>query len=119
MKETELVAALNDHDGLIIKCIREEIKFDDFDKSYNSFYHHWALDGHESNFKEQQLLAKYANRIEIHRRVWDEILIYVCSDANAHLDEYRDAGRFGHMEAVRRMQKIAQETDLHDNGPAC
>ena len=100
--------------ALIAKCVRGEINFGDFDISYNSFYHRCALDGNEANYKEQRLLSGHAARIEIHRRIWDEILIHVCSDENAELDEYRDTGRFGSAEAVRRLLEIAEENHLLD-----
>lgn len=116
MKEPELVAALDDHDELILKCVRGELTFEEFDLKYNSFYHSKALDGQEANYAEIRILTKHASRIELHRRVWDEILIHVCTDEKAQLEEYRNSGRFGHTEAVERLRKLAEDAGILGDG---
>lgn len=62
-----------------------------------------ALDGHESDDEERDLLAKHAQRIA---RI-DEALDAareLCSEADAQTQIYQQAGRYGADEAARRLR---------------
>ena len=112
MTEKELLSALDEHDMLVGACVRGDLDFTSFVTRYDTFYHRWALDGHESDNQELQLLAKYVARVDVHRRVYDEILTNLCSDEDAENLDYRKAGRFGSDEGNRRLRRLAQEVGL-------
>ncbi len=62
-----------------------------------------ALDGHESDDEERDLLAKHAQRIA---RI-DEALAAaggLCSEEDARREIYQKAGRYGADEAARRLR---------------
>lgn len=105
--EAHLIDSLGHHDDLIRQCVQGHLSFDDFCSEYHDYYAFYALDGHESDEEERKLLEKHEKRIEPHRIVAEEILAGVCSDADAQLEIYQRAGRFGSAEAVRRLRELA------------
>jgi hypothetical protein len=107
LSESELLAALDHHDNLVCKCAAGELPFSDFCVSYDNFYFAYALDGHEYDRAGQALLAKLAGRVAPHQAIAENILPRVCADADAALDVYRRAGRFGSAEAVKRLKLVA------------
>lgn len=104
--ESELLAILEQHDGLVKRCLRGEMGFWEFCDAYHDFYAYYALDGHESDEAERLLLEKHAARIEPHRAIAYEILGNVCSDEDAGLESYTAAGRFGSKEAMKRLRNV-------------
>ena len=111
--ESELTSILEFYDRLIRDCVSGSISFDQFLKQYDSFYMSHALDGHESDFEEQNLLKSYENRIAPHREIWESVVgAGLCSDTEAVKDEYIKAGRFGRLEATKRIAIIAKKYSL-------
>ncbi|WP_374337452.1 hypothetical protein [Methyloversatilis sp.] len=104
--EAHLIESLDRHDDLVRQCAQGRMSFDSFCSEYHDFYAYYALDGHESDEEERRLLEKYERRIEPHRIVAEDILGGVCSDADAQLEIYQRAGRFGSAEAVRRLREL-------------
>jgi hypothetical protein len=104
--EADLLHELSIHDELVRQCASGQLSFESFCETYRSFYAFYALDGHESDEEERLLLEKHAGRIEPHRIVAEEILGQVCSDADAELETYQRAGRFGSAEAVARLKRV-------------
>lgn len=107
--EADLLQALSLHDNLVRQCASGQLDFDDFCEKYNNFYAFYALDGHESDQEECDLLKKYDVRIEPHRVIAEEILAQVCSDEDAEREIYKQAGRFGSIEAIERLRHIKLE----------
>jgi len=105
--EVDLVESLDQHDILVRECVSGCLSFSEFSSQYDSYYWSHALDGHESDDEELSLLDKYRDRIALHEAVALEVLSGVCSDADARLDGYIQARRFGSDEAVRRLRDIA------------
>lgn len=104
--ESDLLLAITRHDAIVRKCIDGEMRFEEFCDEYNDFYAYYALDGHESDEEERLLLDKHRDRIAPHRVIACEILGRVCSDSDAQLASYKQAGRFGSAEAILRMKNI-------------
>ncbi len=104
--EADLAATLAQHDALVRKCVTGELAFKSFREAYDDFYWRCALDGHESDAEERKLLKKYAQRIEPHRLIAEEILARVCADDDASREEHAGAGRIGSEEALRRLRQI-------------
>ena len=107
--ENELLNYLDVHDNLIRKCANGQLPFWDFYEKYNNFYWYCALDGHESDEEERQLLEKYEPRILPHRIVAEEIFSGVCSDEDVRKPNYIKAGRFGSDAAVGRLRDVAEQ----------
>ena len=105
--EAQLIESLSHHDDLIRQCAQGQLSFNDFCAEYHDYYAFYALDGHESDEEERTLLEKYEKQIEPHRVVAEDILGRVCSDADAKLEIYQRAGRFGSAEAVRKLRDLA------------
>lgn len=108
--ENDLLQKLCEHDDLVRACVAGEVRFETFCDRYNNFYCFYALDGHESDVEERALLEKYEDRIELHRAIAEEILGRLCSEVDAEREIYREAGRFGAKEALRRLAKIQLAT---------
>jgi hypothetical protein len=104
--ESALLETLALHDDLVRQCTSGQLSFTAFCAKYQDFYAYYALDGHESDQEERQLLDKYEARIEPHRLIAEDILGHVCSDEDAELEIYKRAGRFGSVEAVERLRRI-------------
>lgn len=109
--EQDLLAKVSQHDELVRQCVRGELSFDEFCERYNDFYASYALDGHESDDEERALLLQHEHRLEPHRLIAEDILCRVCSDADAVLDSYQSARRFGSAEATRRLADVAFASD--------
>jgi hypothetical protein len=104
--ESDLLKTIAVHDELVRKCAAGELSFGAFCVQYNDFYAYYALDGHESDEEERALLEKHNSIIEPHRVIAYEILGKVCSDADAELESYRQAGRFGSADALARLRSV-------------
>lgn len=105
--ESDLVRTLDLHDSLVLKCVDGELNFRAFCDKYHSFYYYYALDGHESDDEERQLLVKYESRILPHRIIATEILGRVCSDEDSTKPAYIKAGRFGSDVAKQLLTNVA------------
>ena len=104
--ERDLVVSLDHHDALARRCASGELSFEDFCTEYHDYYAYRALDGHESDEEERMLLLKHEKRIEVHRIIAAEILVGICSEKDAQLKIYQRAGRFGSVEAVRKLRDV-------------
>ena len=80
-----------------------EITFDYFCEKYNNYWSFYALDGHESDDEEREILHRYEERIELHRVIALEILGPLCSEEDATRDIFMQAGRFGSGVALQRL----------------
>ena len=105
--ESELVAALDHHDGLVRLCADGTLSFWDFCAAYDNFYWVYALDGHESDPAGLTVLDKFAARIAPHQELAETVLSHVCSDTDADKGSYGRAGRFGPGEAIVRLKLVA------------
>ncbi len=111
MRDADLEDALQEHDELVAKCARGELGVRDFLAVYDNFYPRWALDGHEGG---KSALARHAARIEIHRRIWDEVETHITSEEHAANPEHRKSGFIGEQEALSRLRAIAKKGGLTD-----
>lgn len=105
--EEGLLSALDAHDALVARCARGELTWPEFEAAYDNFYPRYPLDGHESNAEELVLLQEHADRVALHRKIWDEVLTKVTGDEHLHQPSVADAGFIGSAEAVRRIQVLA------------
>lgn len=104
--EEDLLGALDRHDDLVRQCAAGSLSFDEFCEIYNDFYAFYALDGHESDLEEQALFEKHEQRIRPHEFIAYQILGRVCADAEAELESYRRAGRFGSRVAIQMLADV-------------
>jgi hypothetical protein len=108
--EDELLAILNSKEQIVLDCSLGKIKFQEFIDKYDNFYMTFALDGHESDAEELELLNKYKSKIRLHREIWESVIAGgLCSDEDALKAEYFENGRFGSSEGVRRLKLIADK----------
>jgi len=107
----ELSAALDEHEHYVRRLVGGDLGFWDFIAVYDSFYWRWELNGSEDGEAEwDSLIARYAKRVDLHRRI-DDVLGKVCSDSDAQLKIFREAGRYGSVEATRLIREILAEFD--------
>jgi hypothetical protein len=59
-----------------------------------------------SDAEERQLLEKYSPRIAPHRFIAEEILAWLCADADANRGEYVRAGRLGTLGTLARLKQL-------------
>ena len=104
--EESLLADLANADRILRECAAGSLGFEAFTAEYDGFYWRAALDGHESDQEELAILRKYSGRIEPHRFVAEEILGKVCSEADAKLEAYIQAGRFGPDRAIEMIREV-------------
>lgn len=112
MEEAELLTAVDAHDTLVRRCALGEMTYAQFEAEYDNSFQRWALDGHESRPAEQAMLLRFAARIVVHRRVWDEVLVCATSEDLARLPQSQHAGFVGPDEAQRRIRSIAGDAGL-------
>jgi len=107
LTEHELVQALDLADEQVLKLASGAVGVEAFLRAYGDFFDRWALDGHESSSAE--MLAKYARRIELHRRVRDEVIYRLTSEEFAADADYDQRGFIGEGEAQARARRLASE----------
>ena len=56
--EADLLKAIAEHNALVRKCLAGELSFSAFQSTYNDFYCVYALDGHESDEEERNVLKQ-------------------------------------------------------------
>lgn len=112
MDERELLRALDLHDALIVRCARGELDFGTFPTEYRDFFAYWALDGHESNPVELDLLRRYADRIRVHQRLWNDVLCHLTSEELAADSVSQSVGFIGPAAACERLLAIATDARL-------
>ena len=105
--QDELLRALDAHEALVVRCARGELGWAEFETAFDNLYPRYPLDGHESNAEELALLQEHADRITLHRKIWDEVLTKVTGDEHLNQRSVIDAGFIGTAEAVRRIQELA------------
>jgi hypothetical protein len=108
MSEQTVLEALDEHDALVAACARGELAWEDFERSYAAFYPRYALDGHESDDEGKAMLGTYAGRIELHRRIWDDVLTKLTLEE--HVGVF--SGWSCVAEAQRRLHDLAREYQL-------
>lgn len=104
-----LERALDEHEALIRACVRGELRVPEFLAAYDGFYVRWPLDGHEGR---RALLEPFERRIEVHRRIWDEIECRITTEAFTGDPAAREKGFIGEREARDRLETIAREGGL-------
>jgi len=109
MGPKELMRALDEHDALIRTCVRGDIGVREFIAAYDCFYHRAALDGHEGNAED---LLPFADRIEVHRLVYEHIDTHFTTEEHAANPEYAKMGWIGEREALVRLREIARQRGL-------
>ncbi len=109
--EAELLEAIKFHDQLLESVAAGELSFDDFCEKCHDFYAFYALDGHESDEDELALIERHHVLIEPRRVVAEDILSLVCSDEDAEREIYKQAGRIGSVEAIRRIRALLTRTE--------
>jgi hypothetical protein len=108
--EDNLLSILRDKETLILNCNNGEISFQEFLSKYDNFYMKFALDGHESDEEELDLLHRHKSKIKLHKNVWELIIAGgLCSEEDAVKEEFIKNGRFGNTEGLRRLKLIANE----------
>lgn len=110
--ENALVTLLEKYKQLLIKVINDEITIDFFFREYGNFYYYYALDGHESDTEEKELLLKYDKDIEVFRVVQEEIFNRICDDELAVLDIYIANQRISAKHAIDELKLRRKELGL-------
>ncbi len=108
--EQKLLEILDTLDALVSSCVSGSISFSEFKKQYGYPIGKYALDGHESDVKGKQILAKLQNRIILHERIAEEVFQLLCSEQDAEKQQYKQAGRIGPDEAFTIMCQITRDT---------
>jgi hypothetical protein len=114
LTETELLYLLDAHDSLARRCVSGSLSLDEFLRQYNNFPFAYALDGHESEQAEKELLSRHTNRIGFHFGVM-ESLSGVCSEDEAKNPLYAKAGRIPPSLALQRLKAFA-DGHAHSDG---
>ena len=104
--EAQVQQSLAEHDDLVRRCVEGEITFDYFCEKYNNYWSFHALDGHESDDEEQEILERYEDRIELHRLIAFDVLGPLCSEKDAQREIYIQAGRIGSAVAHKKLAAL-------------
>jgi hypothetical protein len=104
--EAEIQKSLAEHDELVRRCVENDITFEHFCEKYNNYWSFYALDGHESDDEEREILDRYEDRIELHRQIAFDVLGPLCAEEDAVKDVYIQAGRFGSAVAHQKLAAL-------------
>ena len=107
--EEEFLVTINRYDKLARDCAKGEIPFGQFLEQYNSFPEFYALDGHESDGEENEMLHKYDSRVQAHLKLSEKVLSPMCSEEDSVKEQYIQAGRIGRRGAFVRLQEVVRD----------
>ena len=106
-----LMSSLLNYTKLIEDVIDGEISFSNFLLKYKSFYHYEALDGHEANDSQKQVLIELSYAIKLHEDIQCNILDKIYEgeifDENQIIEE-----RISPIEAFKRLKNIKIKYNL-------
>ena len=111
MTEADLLKLCDDHDAMVLSCLANELSLEEFLERYDNFPLAYALDGHEANAAERDILGRHSDRVKFHSGVL-ETLSQLCSEEDARKPEYRRAGRFGPIEGLDRLRQYVQQSGM-------
>ena len=115
MYKDRITTALLNASLLINKVLKGDCTFQEFVNEYGNFFYYEALDGHEANQQEQEVLSQLNDAVDLHRRVQCEVIDLVCFDHSgdsARTKEYLEAGRITPVQARERLEQLSQQCDL-------
>ena len=107
--EEGLKALIEQKKNLLWQVLNDEIQIDTFFMKYDSFYFTYALDGHESDEEEKDLLLKYSTEIEIFRKIELEIFCRICSDEDSQKEIYVQNDRISKSQAIGEIKEKRSE----------
>jgi hypothetical protein len=107
MTEPELTALLDVHDSLVKSCVDAKMSFEEFLALYNDFPRRYALDGHEANPEERDILRRSRRRITFHLQV-AEVLSGTYPVADVGNSLYEQVGRFAPAVGLMRLRELTR-----------
>ena len=108
MTESELVQLLKVHDAMVQSCVAGDLSLGEFLKRYDDFPQRYALDGHEADEVEGEILRRHSPGVAFHLGVLNA-LSGLCREEDAERPEYLRAGRFGPIEGLKRLRQYVQQ----------
>ena len=106
--ESELLEVLDRADAMIAACVAGSLGVRELLDQLGQLHSYHALDGHESDDEELAMFTRHRARIAWIESALGEIG-EICADDDANKDAYIKAGRFGSVEALRRLRALAED----------
>ena len=112
MFRREIIKTLFKATLLISRAVHKEISITEFSKVYDSFFYYEALDGHEADETQKEVLREFKDAIDLHEQVQTTVvdLLYTGNAEKRQL--YLDTGRIDEEQAKRRLQALSEQFDL-------
>ncbi len=111
MYKDRIITALLNATLLIVKILKRECTLEEFLNEYGNFYYYEALDGHEADDEQQQVLDEFREIIEFHGKVQMEVVDLVYLDDSEHAKQYINTGRITADQARERLEELNQKYD--------
>ena len=112
MNRSDLIAITNKLTQLVKKCVSGELSFNEFLVKYGNPIGEYALDGHESNLEEKEMLKNNTDLIKLHVEITESILHPLCSSEQAKDPLYVENGRIGPEVAFKLLKEIASRHEV-------
>ena len=111
IEENVLKKLLFDATELVKKLINGEMDIDSFITNYNNFYYYNALDGHEADSLDRELIKKYKKYINFHKDIQKNIIdkLYL---GKSNYELYIKAGRILPDQALELINRVARSYDI-------
>lgn len=96
---------------LVYKTSIGDIELLQFIDEYNNHYYSEALDGHEANEDQRQILAQFESVINFQRRIQFEVVdkLYLGEMESIELARI---GRLGESEAIQKLKDLSKEHNV-------
>ena len=114
ISETTFKKILFEGTHLIKKLITNEVDLQYFIKKYANFYHYNALDGHEADEQYNQLLKKYSNAVELHKKIQTNVVDLLYLGSSDSSPEYIVAGRILPDQSIDLITELASSYKIDD-----
>ncbi len=111
-EKEELRESLRQGTSLVAEVVQGRISIAEFVVRYDNFFYYEALDGHEADAQEHQLLDEYREIISLHEQVQTSVVDLIYLDNDGRREEFLAAGRIDPETAARRLGDLTRQYKL-------
>jgi hypothetical protein len=111
MYKDQIIRALVNATLLIVRFLKGDISLQEFVKEYGSFYYYEALDGHEADDEQKQVLNELQDIVVFHEKIQYEVVDAVYFEGN---EKNIGKGRLTPDQAKEHFERLCYEYDVEN-----
>ena len=97
---------------LVEKMLAGECSIEDFVSKYDNFYYYEALDGHEANAEQLQVLEVFRDAIDFHEEIQTKVVDLIYLGGKDNMQKYLNAGRINKKIVEKRIKELSEKYNI-------